>query len=107
MLNILIAASYAGKGMHTPYAIILAAQTIKLGSQFNFYLIISLYTYLDLLNVPTWMPTCGFILDINHIHAITVAKLFRRKVTWKSIEGFTRVKNHLCANYVVSALIGI
>ena len=34
MLNILIAASYAGKGMHTHYAIILAAQTIGSPIQF-------------------------------------------------------------------------
>ena len=53
------------------------------------------------------MLTCGFIPDINHIHATTAAKLFHRKGTWKSIDGFTRVKNHLCANSVVSVLITI
>ena len=109
MLNILIAASYAGKGMHYLYANILVAQIIfvKLASQLNFWLIISLRPSLDLLNVPTWMLTCGFIPDINHIHATTAAKLFHRKGTWKSIDGFTRVKNHLCANSVVSVLITI
>ena len=76
-------------------------------SQLNFWLIISLFPSLDLLNVPTWMLTCGFIPDINHIHATTAAKLFHRKGTWKSIDGFTRVKNHLCANSVVSVLITI
>ena len=106
MLNILIAASYAGKGMHYPYANILVAQIIFF-SQLNFWLIISLRPSLDLLNVPTWMLTCGFIPDINPIHATTAAKLFHRKGTWKSIDGFTRVKNHLCANSVVSVLITI